>query len=99
MEQGWLRTSKIETNLESSFTLYVVPCTDDREEVADHVCPLRLQMAWSAPDHVFRLCRRPTEVKEDEQKDTLDGWLAKYFEGFRWTDQRKCMTWESEGLL
>lgn len=54
--------------------LHVSPCTDDREEVADHVCPLRLQMAWSEPDHVFRLCRRPTEVKEDEHKDTLDGW-------------------------
>ena len=55
-------------------------------------------MAWSAPDHVFRLCRRPNEVKENEQKDTLDGWLVKYFEGFRRTDQRKCMAWESEGL-
>ena len=78
--------SKIETDRESSFTLYVIPCTDDREEVADHVCPLRLQMAWSAPDHVFRLCRRPTEAKEDEQKDTLDGWLVKYFEGFERID-------------
>lgn len=57
----------------------VSPCTDDREEVADHVCPLRLQMAWSAPDHVFRLCRRPTEVKEGEHKDALDGWLVKRF--------------------
>ena len=82
MEQGWLRMSKIETDRESSFTLYVITCTDDREEVADHVCPLRLQMAWSAPDHVFRLSRRPAEVKEDEQKDTLDGWLVNYFEGF-----------------
>jgi len=33
-------------------------------------------MAWSAPDHVFRLCRRPTEVKEEEHKDTLDGWTT-----------------------
>ena len=86
MEQGWLRMSKIETDRESSFTLYVITCIDDREEVADHVCPLRLQMAWSAPDHVFRLCRRPAEVKEDEQKDTLDGWLVKYFEGFKRID-------------
>ena len=37
-------------------------------------------MAWSAPDHVFRLCRRPTEVKEEEHKeDALDGWLVKSF--------------------
>lgn len=51
--------------------------TDDREEVADHVCPLRLQMAWSAPDHVFRLCRRASEdIKDEDSKDTLDGWLV-----------------------
>ena len=51
--------------------------TDDREEVADHVCPLRLQMAWSAPDHVFRLYRRASEdVKDEDSKDTLDGWLV-----------------------
>jgi len=49
---------------------------DDREEVADHVCPLRLQMAWSAPDHVFRLCRRAAEVKSDDNKDGLDGWTT-----------------------
>lgn len=52
-------------------------CADDREEVADHVCPLRLQMAWSAPDHVFRLCRRPTDSSTDvneDNKDTVDGW-------------------------
>ena len=54
-------------------------CADDREEVADHVCPLRLQMAWSAPDHVFRLCRRPTDSStdvNDDNKDTVDGWLV-----------------------
>ena len=72
--------------------LYVSTCTDDREEVADHVCPLRLQMAWSEPDHVFRLCRRSTELKEDEQKDTLDGWLVKYFKDFKRINLRKCIT-------
>lgn len=54
-------------------------CEDDREEVADHVCPLRLQMAWSAPDHVFRLCRRPTDSStdvNDVNKDTIDGWMT-----------------------
>lgn len=54
-------------------------CEDDREEVADHVCPLRLQMAWSAPDHVFRLCRRPTDSStdfNDDNKDTVDGWMT-----------------------
>lgn len=49
---------------------------DDREEVADHVCPLRLQMAWSAPDHVFRLCRRATEEIKEDSKDALDGWTT-----------------------
>lgn len=52
---------------------------DDREEVADHVCPLRLQMAWSAPDHVFRLCRRPTDSStdvNDDHKDAVDGWMT-----------------------
>ena len=46
-------------------------------------------MAWSEPDHVFRLCRRPTEVKEDEQKETLDGWLVKPFiNGFEASNER-----------
>ncbi|XP_015773506.1 PREDICTED: uncharacterized protein LOC107351721, partial [Acropora digitifera] len=52
---------------------------DDREEVAGHVCPLRLQMAWSAPDHVFRLCRRPNEelgTNEDSKEIMLDGWTT-----------------------
>ncbi|XP_031557349.1 uncharacterized protein LOC116293984 [Actinia tenebrosa] len=31
---------------------------DDRRVVTDHVCPLRLQMAWNEPDHVFRLVRK-----------------------------------------
>ncbi|KAK3730807.1 hypothetical protein QZH41_001163 [Actinostola sp. cb2023] len=31
---------------------------DDRRVVADHVCPLKLQNAWSEPDHVFRLVRK-----------------------------------------
>lgn len=51
---------------------------DDREEVAGHVCPLRLQMAWNAPDHVFRLCRRAADGGNDEDsKDImLDGWTT-----------------------
>ena len=33
-------------------------------------------MAWSAPDHVFRLCRRATEEIKEDSKDALDGWLV-----------------------
>lgn len=36
-------------------------------------------MAWSAPDHVFRLCRRPNEeleTNEDSKEIMLDGWFV-----------------------
>ena len=54
-------------------------------------------MAWSEPDHVFRLCRRSTELKEDEQKDTLDGWLVKYFKDFKLINSRKMYHIEIRG--